>query len=148
IAAGNGPNALDFTGVTLTDIVFITGGGGQDTLTGSSGDDDVRGDAGADTLSGGAGNDTLTGGDGTDMFVIADGFGADSLVDFEGRDRLDLTGVSDVTDLADLDTTGDGLITAADALASTGPTGLVLTFASASVTFEGLTEIDLDAVAV
>ena len=63
--------------MTLTDIVSIDGGGGNDALTGSAGDDVIVGRGGTDTLNGGigtdtieggAGNDTMNGGNGNDIF--------------------------------------------------------------------------------
>ncbi len=145
IIGNQAQNTLDFSGVTVTDIAFIDGSGGRDMLIGSSGNDDLRGGSGADTLSGGAGNDTLTGGGGADLFVIGDGFNDDTIVDFDPvRERLDVSGVSDVTMFDDLDTTGDGLVTDADALASSTVDGLVLTFSSASVLVENVTSLDED----
>ncbi len=145
IVGGQGQTLFDFSGVTLTDIAFIDGSGGQDMLIGSAGDDDLRGGAGPDTLSGGMGNDTLRGDNGTDVFVIADGFDDDTIVDFDPvRERLDVSGITDVTDFDDLDTSGDGMVTEADALASQTVDGLVLTFASASVLIESVTALEED----
>ncbi len=142
IQGGGGPQLFDFSGVTLTDIAFIDGRSGQDTLIGSSGNDDLRGDAGADSLSGGAGNDTLTGGSGADVFVVANGADTDVLVDFErGRDSLDLTGISDIADFADLDTSGNGVVDASDALAGTFSGSLALTFSDAVIRLTDVTEL-------
>ena len=75
---------LDFSAVTLTNIVriqgndgddvitgngaanVIWGGNGNDILRGGDGNDSLVGDAGDDVLSGGAGNDTINGSGGTD----------------------------------------------------------------------------------
>jgi Ca2+-binding RTX toxin-like protein len=97
-------DVLNFTTVTLTNIISIDGGGGNDQITGSGGNDWIIGRAGTDTLNGGpgvdtidggAGNDTLRGGVGLDTFVFAAGFGADTIADFDaapagGQDKIDL----------------------------------------------------------
>jgi VCBS repeat-containing protein len=79
--AGN--NVLNFSNVSLTNVVRIDGGDGNDTIVGS---------AGADTIAGGAGADQLTGGAGTDTFVFnsfADGI--DTITDFTaGSDRFNI----------------------------------------------------------
>ncbi|MBL0407568.1 heme peroxidase, partial [Microvirga aerilata] len=78
--------SLDFTGVTLTGIVGIHGGGGHDTLTGSAGADTLTGDSGNDVLSGGAGNDAVDGGIGND--AVSGGDGSDTLHGGEGSDTI------------------------------------------------------------
>lgn len=145
IHGDQGSTLLDFSDVTLTDIESIDGSDGRDTLIGSTGDDDLRGGNGADTLSGGAGDDTLTGGRGADLFVIALGFADETIVDFDSvQDALDLTGVSGVTDFSDLDTTGDGMVTRSDALATRVAGDLRLSFGSVSVTLDGITTLEAD----
>ncbi len=64
-----------------------------------------------------------------------------------GRDRLDLSGISDVAAFGDLDTSNDGMITAVDALASVTVDGLVLSFASTSVTLAGVSALDASDIA-
>lgn len=53
-------DVFDFSGVTLTNIVSINSGGGNDSVTGT---------ALADTINGGSGNDVLRGGGGDDVFL-------------------------------------------------------------------------------
>jgi Ca2+-binding RTX toxin-like protein len=48
ISGDTGNNVLDFSGTTLTGIVSINGGAGNDTLTGSAASDKLIGGAGAD----------------------------------------------------------------------------------------------------
>lgn len=70
---------LDFSRITLTDIVAINGGSGDDTIIGSLGDDFINGGVGndrlqggdgIDTIDGGAGNNVLNGGLGDDIFLV------------------------------------------------------------------------------
>jgi serralysin len=63
------------------------------------------GGQGNDTLNGGAGNDTLAGGKGIDDFVFGNNAGNDTIRDFdalEGREDIDLGGVTRITSFADL----------------------------------------------
>ena len=52
------------------------------------------------------GDDFLTGGFGDDVFIFADGHGDDTITDFTAgigtNDAIDLSGVTDIVDLADL----------------------------------------------
>ena len=50
-----------------TDVEWITGGWGDDTLTGDAGDNELDGAGGNDTLNGLGGNDRLIGGDDDDV---------------------------------------------------------------------------------
>jgi Ca2+-binding RTX toxin-like protein len=104
ILGSTGNDVLDFTGVTLTGIAEINGGGGNDSLTGSAGadvlvglagNDTVNGGNGIDILEGGAGNDTMNSGAGNDFFRFSNGFGADTINGFDataagGQDLIDL----------------------------------------------------------
>jgi len=69
----------------------IEGNARRDRLLGGGGQDALDGGAGRDTLDGGRGDDTLKGGGGRDVFVIGRGDGDDRILDFGGRDALDLT---------------------------------------------------------
>ncbi|MFB9978584.1 beta strand repeat-containing protein [Mesorhizobium kowhaii] len=94
-------NVLSFSGVTLTGIVAISGGDGNDSITGGAANNTINGDGGNDTLvggagvdilTGGAGNDTLLGLDGNDVFLLggsADGF--DSVTGGNGTDTIKAT---------------------------------------------------------
>jgi Ca2+-binding RTX toxin-like protein len=80
-----------------------TGNGLDNTLIGNSGGNALSGGAGKDVLDGRAGNDTLTGGTGADVFIFVKGGGRDVVTDFgPGADRVDLSGISDITSFADL----------------------------------------------
>ncbi len=68
---------LDFSTVTLTDIVAINGGSGDDTIIGSIGDDFINGGAGNDRLQGGEGADTINGGGGNN---VLNGGGGDDIL--------------------------------------------------------------------
>src|SRR5579885_1365568 len=53
---------------SVTNLAFVDGGGGNDTITGTDAWAGVlRGNAGNDTLTGGTNDDTLTGGAGNDI---------------------------------------------------------------------------------
>lgn len=78
---------------------------GDDILDGADGNDTIYGGAGFDTITGGAGNDDLRGNFNADTFVFADGHGDDLVRDFDANnvyEQIDLSGVSAITDLADL----------------------------------------------
>ncbi len=79
-------------------------GNSDDVLSGEGGRDILTGDAGNDRILGGAGDDALSGEQGSDVFVFATGDGIDTVVDFTaGTDRIDLSAVAAIADLADLD---------------------------------------------
>ncbi|MDM0026337.1 peroxidase family protein [Variovorax saccharolyticus] len=80
--SGATDTATGFT--SITSILNITGGSGNDTLTG---------DAGANTLNGGAGNDTISGGAGAD--IINGGAGADVLIGGDGADQINTGATND-----------------------------------------------------
>lgn len=65
ILGSSAGDTLNFANTTVTGIVRIDGGGGNDTITGSAGNDTLHGSAGNDVLNGGNGDDTLNGGAGT-----------------------------------------------------------------------------------
>ena len=90
ILGGTSGDAIDLSGIVVTGITAVDGGGGNDAITGS---------AGADTLIGGAGADTLTGGGGADVFDFnlaaeSKGTAIDLITDFvQGVDRIDLASI-------------------------------------------------------
>ena len=75
-----------------------------DTLSGDANNNTLDGQGGNDVLDGRGGNDTLIGGGGADTFVYADNGGADIVTDFNhGQgDKIDLTGVTGISSLADV----------------------------------------------
>jgi Ca2+-binding RTX toxin-like protein len=76
-------NVLDFSALaSITGIVAVDGGNGNDSVTGSQFADTLRGGNGNDILTGNAGNDTLTGGKGIDTFVFGAAFGHDRITVF------------------------------------------------------------------
>jgi Ca2+-binding RTX toxin-like protein len=90
---------------TILGGVFRTlGSNFNDTITGTSSADLLNGNGGNDTIAGGGGNDSLTGGAGADTFVYANGGGADTINDFNRafNDKIDVTGVSGIFNLADI----------------------------------------------
>ncbi|WP_270729627.1 calcium-binding protein [Shimia sp. Alg240-R146] len=91
LSGGNGSDVLD-------------GGVGDDRLFGGNGYDYLQGGDGNDVLNGQVGNDTLTGGTGADVFEFRTGDGADVITDFDGGegDQINLHGVADIVDYADL----------------------------------------------
>jgi Ca2+-binding RTX toxin-like protein len=86
IAGTTGNDSLDFSGVTLTNVISIDGAAGNDQITGSAAGDNLIGNAGNDTLNGGDGADTLNGGFGNDSLV--GGSGADTLFGGGGKDVM------------------------------------------------------------
>ena len=123
------------------DVMF--GGTGNDTmyggllgdlLRGEAGDDALHGESGWDLLDGGAGNDLLSGGSGNDIFVFSDGFGSDTITDFaSGLDRIDLSGVSGITDWNDL--TASHLTTGANC-------AVIIVDGANSIELSGITSTD------
>ncbi|WP_210385766.1 type I secretion C-terminal target domain-containing protein [Hoeflea sp. EC-HK425] len=90
IRGDNSGNVLDFSAVTLTDIAYIDGQGGDDTITGTSAGEEIRGGSGNDTINGGdgddvirgdAGNDILDGGEGSDTYHFGSNDGIDTITD-------------------------------------------------------------------
>lgn len=78
---------------------------GKDLLQGQAGDERILGGDSVDTIDGGADDDRLTGGGGNDKFIFADGFGKDVITDFDefkNGEKIDLSAVATITDLADL----------------------------------------------
>jgi Ca2+-binding RTX toxin-like protein len=63
-----------------SDVEYVFGGFGDDTITGSAGDDELHGYAGADTISGLGGDDTLDTGPGCGEDNLSGGLGDDTLV--------------------------------------------------------------------
>jgi len=82
----------------------LNGDAGNDTLSGGNGSDVLKGQHGSDVLIGGGGNDRLFGGEGADTFVFSGHFGNDTVADLSAGDvdKIDLSGVGDIADLADL----------------------------------------------
>ena len=103
------------------------GGGGNDLIHGGSGNDTVNGGSGFDTITGGSGDDALFGQFNADLFVFADDHGNDTIGDFNALnnfERIDLSGVSAISGLIDLDlaspTNGAATQLGADVLIVTG----------------------------
>jgi len=85
---------------------WIWGNGGNDVVNGGSGDDAIAGGAGADDIIGGSGNDHMWGGTSADDFKFSNGWGNDWIWDFQsGSDQIDLSGVSGLNSLNQLDVT-------------------------------------------
>ncbi|WBL77252.1 Ig-like domain-containing protein [Bradyrhizobium xenonodulans] len=101
IASGNASVGTD----TITGgVSSVEGSNFADIITGSLVNDSLFGNGGNDTLAGADGNDYLAGGSGADTFVYANGGGADYIGDFDRSegDRIDLTGVTGIFTLADI----------------------------------------------
>ncbi|MEZ5715118.1 MAG: calcium-binding protein [Paracoccaceae bacterium] len=157
ILGGTGRDTL--TGGVGNDV--LRGNGGFDTLLGGLGDDSMTGGAQADVLFGIAGNNTMEGGGGfdrlvsgigddlmtgnfnADIFVFEDGNGNDTITDFAATiaaEKIDLSGVSAITGLADLNlasaTAGAATQVGADVVIDTG--------GGNSITLLNVTLSDLD----
>lgn len=136
-AAGDTFNSIEYfvltnhndsiVGSAASDIVrgmagddVLSGGDRHDGLNGGDGNDVLKGDAGRDVLQGESGHDVLYGGADADKFWIAStGSGHDLIGDFQnGLDKIRITGVAGVDDVADLaigmNGSGDALITFPD----------------------------------
>jgi hypothetical protein len=107
-----GSTAINGTGNDLKNT--LTGNSGNNTLYGLAGNDTLNGGAGADALVGGTGMDKLTGGLGNDRFVFDDGdfasktsSGADTIVDFQPGDKIDLSLVDAVSTATHYNQPGD-----------------------------------------
>jgi Ca2+-binding RTX toxin-like protein len=99
-------------------------------------------------LEGGFGNDRQTGGDGSDRFVLTGTvLGQDRILDFAaGLDTLYLDDVArtngaTITSFGQLDTSGDGRLTATDAPVDQLAEGLELALQGGTVLFLGVSEI-------
>jgi Ca2+-binding RTX toxin-like protein len=80
-------NILDFSGLSaITNVAYIDGAAGNDTVTGTGFADDLRGSAGRDLLYGGGGDDHLDGGVGNDK--LDGGTGDDDISGDAGNDIL------------------------------------------------------------
>jgi Ca2+-binding RTX toxin-like protein len=87
VAASDGSDVVDASGVTAGSIALaIDGGTGDDVVIGGDGDDVISGGDGDDVLIGGAGFDTLDGGPGDDTLIDGE-IVTDGLV--AGQDWLD-----------------------------------------------------------
>lgn len=130
----------------------IYGGDKNDLIEGSGGTDLLFGDNGADTINGGGGNDTLYGGSGSDriegsghndlmfgggdadVFLFGTTDGHDTIGDFAyGADRIDLRGAA-IGSLTQIDQNNDST-----------PDGWLLTYATGTILFEGLTASNVEA---
>lgn len=87
IAGSANADTLNFSSVTLTNIVRVEGGLGNDTLTGNAANNTLWGGIGNDRIDGGAGSDSLLGDDGDD--VLIGGAGNDGLNGGVGIDTVD-----------------------------------------------------------
>ena len=120
------------------DDTTIIGGSRADTITGDEGDDSLLGNGGSDSIQGGEGNDTLqggsrndtldggddhdlitsgsganrlTGGNGFDQFIISTGAEGTQITDYEANnyaERIDLTALTNLTQISDLTIVGEG----------------------------------------
>ena len=110
VLGNSSANVFDFSGLTsVSGLLYVDGGSGNDTVTGSNFADDLRGGSSNDTLYGNDGNDRLTGGS-----------GADKLYGGAGEDTLVVSGSNDTSDIFDggagtdtLVVTGTGSLTLA-----------------------------------
>jgi Ca2+-binding RTX toxin-like protein len=128
IIGNNNANVLNFSGVSLNNVLFIGGGIGDDSITGNSANNDLRGNNGNDTIDGGAGNDWLDGGSQNDSLLGA--AGDDTLIGGSGDDTLDGGEGSDnyhvVGNQAEFDTFVDTGTGGTDTLSNLAGTALTL----------------------
>ena len=110
---------------------LLKGNKGDDVLRGNNGDDRLDGRFGNDTLIGGSGDDTMIGGEGDDKFIFGPNSGHDVIVDFSGKDILELRGFL-------------GAGQTIDSVASIVDHNLTLSNGIDSITFEGLRMADLN----
>ncbi len=88
-------NALNFAGLTFSNVAAVRGGDNDDTITGTDAGDNLFGDTGNDTLFGGLGADTIDGGDDDDSLngdadndTLNGGTGNDTLNGNAGTDNV------------------------------------------------------------
>ncbi len=118
--------------LSASDFIFY-----QDEYTGTDSAETVEGGGGDDTITGLAGDDTLTGNEGADTFVFGSGHGSDTITDFTvDTDRIDLTGLTGITQFSDLSISDDANGNAVIDLSSQG---------GGSITLTGVSTSDLDA---
>ncbi len=67
---------------------IITGNVGNDKLYGKKGNDTLIGNSGNDILNGGEGNDTCQGGNGNDTYIFKKGHGVDTILDYNGENKI------------------------------------------------------------
>jgi len=116
----------------------LFGSGGNDVLYGGADNDQLSGGSGFDSLTGGTGNDTLTGNFNADTFIFQDGFGNDVITDFAATndlEKIDLLGVSTITDFADL---------AVNHMTQSGANVVIDDAAGNTITLLGVSLSDLD----
>ena len=106
-----------------------------ENVTGTDFNDELRGDGNANVLTGGRGNDLLVGAGGFDTFVFDDGQGADVIQDFDANDgeRIDLSGLVEIANFADLIT---------NHLFSVGGVATIDDTSATSITLTGWTTAD------
>jgi Ca2+-binding EF-hand superfamily protein len=97
------------------------------TLSGGPGNDTILGSPGRDTIAGGPGNDLLLGLYNDDTYTFEDNCGADTLVDYNGRESLIFSGTTSGTFVA----ADEVIVTAA------GPVTLVTTVNTFAATTSG-----------
>jgi Ca2+-binding RTX toxin-like protein len=100
----------DANGDKLFDIENVIGSNKGDKIVGDNGANALDGGGGNDALHGKGGDDFLTGGKGKDTFYFKSGWDADTILDFESRDTIDISvkGVETFKALKDLMTETDG----------------------------------------
>nr|WP_246748905.1 hypothetical protein [Rhizobium setariae] len=91
IAGGNIYNALQYQGDNRSLIEDAVGGDGNDLISGNHGKNRLVGNDGNDRFLGREGVDVLIGGAGSDTFFFRVGWGTDTIGDFAGNDRINLT---------------------------------------------------------
>ncbi|MEZ5714938.1 MAG: calcium-binding protein [Paracoccaceae bacterium] len=123
---------------------LVAGGAQADLVLGGAGDDTVQGGGGFDTVDGGTGDDEMTGNFNADTFLFSDGHGADTITDFEATnnaEKIDLSGISAIASLADLDLGSASL----GAATQVGADVVIDTGGGNSITLTGVSLSDLDA---
>ena len=123
---------VSYWDLSASDFTFY-----QDEYTGTDSAETVEGGGGDDTITGLAGDDTLTGNEGADTFVFGSGHGSDTITDFTvDTDKIDLTGLTGITQFSDLSISDDANGNAVIDLSSQG---------GGSITLTGVSTSDLDA---
>jgi Ca2+-binding RTX toxin-like protein len=143
IAGSSAADTLDFSNITLSGIVSIGGGAGNDVITGTGAADTILGGNDNDTLNGGDGNDMLNGGSGTNQLNGGNGddtaqysgaAGSYSVSDNgDGTYALIGTGISDTLSSIEFLAFSDGTVTVASRLGL----GLTLTGTASAETLTG-----------
>lgn len=139
---GSGNDTLD--SAAGSDAGRFFGESGHDLISTGGGNDTIYAGSNNDTINAGTGDDLIWGNFNADTFVFEDGHGNDTIQDFAATnnfERIDLSAISAITSLADLDL-GNA---ASGAAIQDGSAVVIDTGSGNSIRLNGVNLSDLDA---